>query len=99
MTLVLDDFSSLAVAEGDLPRAARLRGAARILTATTGAGLAGFIEELYEEGIRPTARAAMSAEEIERYGAEGAAMSLDEAVAYALGVTVEELPAVTTDDH
>jgi hypothetical protein len=87
------------VAEGDLPRAARLRGAARNLTATTGAGLAGFIEELYEEGIRPTARAAMSTEEVERYGAEGAAMSLDEAVAYALGVTVDELPTATAIGH
>jgi predicted ATPase/class 3 adenylate cyclase len=95
ITLVLDDISSLAVAEGDLPRAARLRGAARSLTATTGAGLAGFVEELNEDGIRPTARAAMSTEEIERYGAEGAAMSLDETVAYALGVSADELPAAT----
>jgi tetratricopeptide (TPR) repeat protein len=99
LTLVLDDFSSLAVAEGDLPRAARLRGAARSLTATTGAGLAGFVEELYEEGIRPTARASMSAEEVERFGAEGAAMSLDEAVAYALEVTVADLSAATADGH
>ena len=99
ITIVLDDISAVAVAEGDLPRAARLRGAARNLTATTGADLAGFIQELYEEGARPSARAVMSAEDIQRYGAEGAAMSLDEAVAYALGVTVDELPAATADDH
>ncbi|HEU0235332.1 MAG TPA: adenylate/guanylate cyclase domain-containing protein [Candidatus Limnocylindrales bacterium] len=84
ITLVLDDLSAVAVADGDLPRAARLRGAARNLTAETGAGLAGFIETWYEEGVRPSARQTMSREELERLGAEGAAMSLDEAVAYAL---------------
>jgi hypothetical protein len=37
----------------------------------------------------------MSDQDLERYGAEGAAMSLDEAVAYALGVSLDELPAAT----
>jgi hypothetical protein len=52
-----------------------------------------FIEESFEEGIRPSVRAALSREELERYGAEGARMSLDEATAYALGIPVESLPA------
>ena len=84
ITLVLDDLSAVAVADGDMPRAARLRGAARNLTVETGAGLAGFIETWYEEGVRPSARQTMSREDLERLGAEGAAWSLDQAVAYAL---------------
>ncbi|MEP6637854.1 MAG: AAA family ATPase [Chloroflexota bacterium] len=88
ITLTLDDLSSVAVAEGDLPRAARLRGAARNLTALTGTGLAGYVEDMYEAGIRPGVRGQMSDEDVVRFGAEGAAMTLDEAVAFALeGVT------------
>lgn len=84
VTLTLDDISAVAVAEGDLPRAARLRGAARNLTVETGAGLAGYVEDMFESGARPGIRSHMPADEIARYGAEGAAMTLDEAVAYAL---------------
>lgn len=84
LTLTLDDLSAVAVAEGDLVRAARLRGAARNLTAETGAGLAGYVEEAFEQRARPGVRAHMSKADVERYGAEGAAMTLDEAVAYAL---------------
>ncbi len=87
MTLTLDDLSSLAVADGDLPRAARLRGAARKLTALTGTGLAGYVDEMYEGGdVRPGVVEHMSEEDLARYGAEGAALTLDEAVAYALEV-------------
>ena len=90
ITLTLDDLSSVAVAEGDLPRAARLRGAARNLTNLTGTGLAGYVEEMYERGVRPGVRGHMSEEDLARYGAEGAAMTLDEAVDYALdGATTE----------
>ncbi len=80
----LDDLSAVAVAEGDLPRAARLRGAARNLTVATGAALAGYVEDTFETGVRPGVRSVMSEEDLARYGAEGAAMTLDEAVAYAL---------------
>jgi hypothetical protein len=90
LTLTFDDLSAVAVAEGDLERAARLRGAARNLTAETGAGLAGYVEDALELGARPGIRAHMSDTELERYGAEGAAMTLDAAVAYALeGCDVE----------
>jgi tetratricopeptide (TPR) repeat protein len=90
VTLTLDDLSSVAVAQDDLPRAARLRGAARNLTNLTGTGLAGYVEEMYERGVRPAVRGRMSEEDLARYGAEGAAMTLDEAVAYALdGATTE----------
>ena len=84
LTLTLNDLSSVAVAQGDLPRAARLHGAARNLTTETGTGLAGFVEDTYEAGARPGVRSTMSTVDLERYSAEGAAMTLDEAVAYAL---------------
>jgi predicted ATPase/class 3 adenylate cyclase len=94
MTLAFDDLSSLAVAEEDFERAARLRGAARSLTVTTGVGLARFIEEWFEEKVRPSARKVLSNEDLQRWGDEGSAMTLDEAVAYALRVTPAELEAV-----
>ena len=53
LTLTLDDLSAVAVVDGDLPRAARLRGAARSLTVETGAQLAGFVEDSFEFGVRP----------------------------------------------
>ena len=84
VTLTLDDLSAVTVVEGDFPRAARLRGAARNLTRETGTGLAAFVEDTFEAGVRPGVRAHLSEEDLARYGAEGAAMTLDEAVAYAL---------------
>ena len=84
LTLTFDDLSAVAVAEGDLPRAARLRGAARNLTTETGAELAEYVEDMFETGVRPGVRSHMSEPDLARYGAEGAAMTLDEAVAYAL---------------
>jgi predicted ATPase/class 3 adenylate cyclase len=84
LTLTLDDMSAVAVADGDLVRAARLRGAARNLTKETGTGLATYVEDTFETGVRPQVRSQMSPEDVERFGAEGAAMTLDEAVAYAL---------------
>jgi predicted ATPase/class 3 adenylate cyclase len=84
LTLSLDDMSAIAVADGDLPRAARLRGAARNLTVETGAQLAGFVEDTFETGVRPGIRSHMSSDDLARYGAEGAAWTLEEAVAYAL---------------
>lgn len=84
LTLTFDDMSAVAVAAGDLPRAARLRGAARNLTTETGAGLARFVEDTFESGARPGVRSHMASDDLARYGAEGAAWTLDEAVAYAL---------------
>jgi predicted ATPase/class 3 adenylate cyclase len=84
LTLTLDDLSAVAVAEGDLPRAARLRGAARNLTMETGTGLADYVEDQFESGVRPGIRSHMADDELARYGAEGAAWTLDDAVAYAL---------------
>lgn len=91
LALVFDDLSAQAVADDDLPRAARLRGAARRLTAATGAQLAGFVDEQLEFYARPNIATRLTPEDMTRYTAEGHAMSLDESVAYALGISVEEL--------
>jgi predicted ATPase/class 3 adenylate cyclase len=92
LTLTFDDLSAVAVADGDLERAARLRGAARNLTTETGAGLAGYVEDTFETGVRPGIRSHMSSDDLARLGAEGAAWTLDEAVAYALeGADPDEL--------
>jgi predicted ATPase/class 3 adenylate cyclase len=97
LTLTLFDLASVAVQSGDLPRAARLRGAALNLTDETGASLATFTEIAFEEaGMRPSVREVMSETEIERLGAEGAAMTLEEAVAYAMEGTSGEAAAA---DH
>jgi tetratricopeptide (TPR) repeat protein len=94
LSLVLDDLSALAVVDGDLAGAARLHGAARNLSNTSGATLAAFVDEVFEGGFRPHARHAMSGEELERLAAEGAAMSLDDAVAYARAtLTADSTPA------
>jgi predicted ATPase/class 3 adenylate cyclase len=84
LALILDDLASLAVVDGDLPRAARIRGAARRLTTATGATLAGFVDDVFEHDVRPHVARSISPDDLERFGAEGAAMTLDEAVAYAL---------------
>lgn len=87
ITLVLDDLSAVAVTDGDLERAARLRGAARQLTQSTGTELARMVEEEFEQVTRPNARVAMDAGELERLEVEGRGLALDVAVAYALGET------------
>ncbi len=84
LTLVLDDYSALAAVAGDLPRSARLHGAARALALTTGANLSNLVDELEEVSAFPRPGPALAADELERYAAEGRAMSLAKAVAYAL---------------
>ena len=84
LTLVLDDLSSLAVSEGDLDRAGRLWGAARNLTSSTGANLAAFVDSAVEYDARPNIRRELSPEALTAIAREGAAMPLDELIAYAL---------------
>jgi predicted ATPase/class 3 adenylate cyclase len=93
ITMVIDDLSSQALADDDPVRAARLWGAARTLTAATGASLAGFTDGWIEQQVRPNVRVALDPADLERGAREGAAMSLDEAVAYGLDVSAEELKA------
>ena len=92
LALTLYDLTAIAVQDGDLERAARLRGAAQNLSTETGAMLATSTEDAFEAaGARPSIRTLLSPEELERLGAEGAALTLDQAVALALeGAASEE---------
>jgi predicted ATPase len=92
IALLLDDLAAVAVARDDLDRAARLWGAARALSFASGVGLADSVEKLWEIEGRPNAVKAMDRDTLERFAAEGRAMSLDEAVAYALEMPLEALP-------
>ena len=96
ITLCVDDFASLAVAEGDLPRAARLWGGARALSAAGGVLLADFVDRQYEFYSRPNARTAIDAGELQRHAEEGRSMSLDEVVAYALDLDID---SIAPHDH
>ena len=95
VTLVVDDLSAQALADEQPERAARLWGAGRALAKATGATLASFTDAWIESLLRPNVRNMIDPADLERWAAEGAALSLDETVAYALGVTVEELPTIT----
>jgi predicted ATPase/class 3 adenylate cyclase len=95
VTLVIDDLSAQALADGEPERAARLWGAGRALANATGATLASFTDGWIEAQLRPNVRTAIDPVDLERWAAEGAAMSFDEAVAYALGIPVEELSTLT----
>ena len=91
MTLVIDDLSSMALADDEPERASRLWGAGRALAKATGATLASYTDGWIESQLRPNVRNSVEPADLQRWAAEGAALSLDEAVAYALGVTAEEL--------
>ncbi|MGK2850405.1 MAG: hypothetical protein ACSLFN_05800, partial [Candidatus Limnocylindrales bacterium] len=86
VTLVLDDFAQIAVASGDEARGGRLWGAARHLQATTGTAIADYIEQNGDLFGVPTPNKVLAPDELARTSAEGAAMGLDEVVAYALEV-------------
>ena len=91
ITLTLDDFAAIAVVGEDLPRAARLWGAARALSSAGGVGLADFVDRQFEFYSRPNARFILAPEELERYAQEGRSMTLDESVAYALETDIDSL--------
>jgi len=100
LTLAFDDLSSLAVAEGDNERAARLWGAARSLTSATGVNLAAYVDEAVEYDARPNIRRALSPEALTALASEGAAMPLDDMIAYALSAPATPTPGAvegTTD--
>ncbi len=85
LTLLFDDLASQAASDGAPERAARLWGAARTLSASTGAGLASYVDQFLDQFLRPSARAMLSPDEVARLASEGAAMTIDEVVGYALG--------------
>ena len=86
VTLTLDDLAIVAEGQGDHVRGGRLWGAARHLQATTGTALADYVEQTKELFGVATPRDALPPDELARYAADGAAMGLDEVVAYALGL-------------
>jgi predicted ATPase/class 3 adenylate cyclase len=97
VTLALDDLSGLALAENDPERAGRLWGAARYLTTSTGALLASVVDSALDSPVSPTIRNAMDPEALSVLAREGAALTLDEAVAYALEVPISELATLAEE--
>ena len=91
ITLALDDFASLAIAAGDLPRAAKVWGAARALSAAGGVGLADFVDSQFEFYGRPSTRDTIDPAELDRLAQEGRTMTLDESVAFALETDIDSL--------
>jgi predicted ATPase/class 3 adenylate cyclase len=85
VTLGLDDVAAIAVSDGDLVRAARLSGLARRMEASSGTGLAGAVENVFEMATRPDPDNMAPAEDLARYQAEGAALPINDGVRYALG--------------
>jgi predicted ATPase/class 3 adenylate cyclase len=92
ITLVLDDISSLVLAEGDPERSARLWGAARNLAMTTGAQLASVVDNTIELQARPNVRNRLPQPRLDELAREGVAMTLDHVLALAL-----QAPANSTD--
>jgi predicted ATPase/class 3 adenylate cyclase len=80
--MFLGSFADLAAFEGDVERALRLAGAAAASSEATDAGLADWIGSI-DERQRLVEQIATDADAA-RLWAEGQAMSIDEAVAYAL---------------
>ena len=86
VTLSLDDLSIGTLAAGERERAARLWGAARHLQQTTGTGIADFVGQNLDLYKIPTPPDVLPPDELAALAAEGAAMGLDEIVAYALDI-------------
>jgi predicted ATPase/class 3 adenylate cyclase len=86
ITLCLDVMSIAALAAGERLRGGRLWGAARQLQRVSGTGLAEWDAKIFL--LMPFGvQSVFAPEELEQVAAEGAALSLSEAVAYALGDT------------
>ena len=95
VTLGLDDLAAIAVGDGDLVRAARLSGLARRMEASSGTGLAGAVENVFELATKADPDGTTPPEDLARYEAEGAALPINDGVRYALGeVEFEDLNAV-----
>jgi tetratricopeptide (TPR) repeat protein len=87
ITLQLDNLSVIARKQGDAIRATRLAAAAVAQQAVTGTDLGGLLS--YQEGR--TGREGLSETDAARAWAEGQALSLEQAIAYAIDPTA--LPA------
>jgi predicted ATPase/class 3 adenylate cyclase len=91
VTLVLDDLAIAAVGQGDPRRGGRLWGAARHLQQRTGTALADYVRQSNTLYGVPTPKDELPPDELATLAAEGAAMSYDEIVAYALEVPMGSL--------
>jgi predicted ATPase/class 3 adenylate cyclase len=89
IVLQLDNLSTVARLEGDPIGATRLAAAADAHQLLTGTGIGPMLRDL--EGR--TGREGLDDQQAEAAWAEGRAMNLEQAVAYALKGTVEEAPA------
>jgi predicted ATPase/class 3 adenylate cyclase len=85
VTLTLDDLGIIAVSTDQPERAGRLWGAARHLQQMTGTTLADYVDQNNALFHVPTPRDVLPADRLATLAAEGAAMSYDEIVGYALG--------------
>jgi len=83
ITLVLDDLAFIEAGAGRPERSGRLWGAARRLQEITGTALADYVEQTSDLFDVPTPRMAVG-DALPGLAGEGAAMTLDEIVAYAL---------------
>jgi non-specific serine/threonine protein kinase len=81
IAVLLDDLSSVALAEGDRDRAARLAGGAEAIERSRGIDLATVIN-VREERSRPVPQD--SGPQVAQAWEQGRSMSVDELVAYAL---------------
>jgi tetratricopeptide (TPR) repeat protein len=81
--LVLNDFAALAATEKDLERAIRLRAASWAIEQEAGQALVSNMESYYSWAPDPT-QSGLTSEQEARLNEEGKAMSVEEAVAYAL---------------
>jgi predicted ATPase/class 3 adenylate cyclase len=82
IALLLDDFADLALGEGRIERSVRLSGAAAAFQATSGADLGSVINKTEGRSLPDAAR--LDPETLRRAWEEGQAMSIDQAVAYAM---------------
>jgi non-specific serine/threonine protein kinase len=89
VAVLLDSFASLAAACGDAARAARLLGAAEVVRRANDVALAPVYRRDFYDAISQNVHAALDAASLRGLLAEGAAMSWDQAVAYALTETVD----------
>ena len=84
VAVLLDSFASLAAAEGQTGRAARLLGAAEGVRHRSDIGLAPVYRRDFYDAITATVHASLTAESLAAAWAEGRAMSWEQASAYGL---------------
>ena len=89
--MVLDSFASLAMARGTFESAVRLFGALEALLAETGAALEPHHRADFDRNLA-AARAHLDEAAFHRARAEGRAMSMDQAIEYALATPSEPEP-------